>query len=459
MTKEFSEDKKMITLKNKSPSGEPMTLDVRKGFSTESGIMDSVLTKIWHFSRVESDPLTPIYLRGETGVGKTELAEIFHYNSKRKEGKFIDVNCATIPEYLFESEFFGIDKNIATGVAEKEGIFQFANKGTVFLDEINKLPMEQQGKFLTAIEKQQARRVGGKETYDFDIRLISASNESLMKLVQEGEFREDLFYRLEGVNILIPPLRDREKDILILAENILEKHNTDKKEEEKITFSDEFKWALENYNYPGNIRQLKTIIGKCVGQCVVEKKQFIDLQIAFNASNQGEWMGFGLDGKSDLVRFYENYLHEMDFKNKSLHDLAVAIVSSFQDDNMMEGLSHTDEVMRRFKHQLGLNGNDTDGINHSIKELINKLNKALDGTLRSNHIERNDVINFLNKTNDLSIFIEAEEIKLTAIKRLRTEKTLKEIGEMLGVSIQAVAGALKRDAERGDGSLGHEKTA
>lgn len=444
MPKEFREDKKNYEIKNIS-TGERFSLYVRNGFFAQSACMFPVLQKIWHFSGVESNPPRPIYLRGETGVGKTELAEIFHYNSCRKNESFIDINCASIPEDLFETEFFGSVKGAFTGAVNKTGIFQLADKGTVFLDEINKLTMAHQGKLLTAIEKQEARKVGAETTYSFNVRLISASNESLMKLVQDGKFREDLFYRLEGINIFIPPLRDREQDILDLARDMLKRHNKDRGEERKITFSDEFEWALKNYNYPGNIRRLNMIIEKCIGQCDIEGKKLIDLQVALNASDQGKsWMGFGLDSKSDLVRFYENYLHEMDFKNKSLHDLAVEIVSSFQNDNMIEELCKQDEIMEGLKSKLQLNRNHAIGINDSTKELINKLIKALNRLLGSKSIEKDDVLNFLKEVDHLEIFTEINDIEFSAIQRLyKKGRSYDDLGRMLGITAQAVSQRIK----------------
>lgn len=439
---EFADDKKTMTLNNESTL-EIVTLEVRKGFFAKSACMSPVLQKIKHFCGVNSNPPTPIYLRGETGVGKTELAEIFHYNSGRK-GRFIDVNCATIPKDLFESEFFGtVQGKAGTGVEDKEGLFKLADNGTLFLDEISQLRIDHQGKLLKAIEEQKVRKVGAYRDDYFNTRLISASNKSLMKLVQDGKFREDLFYRLEGINIFIPPLRDREEDIIDLASEILKKHNISSKRE--ITFSTDFKLALENYDYPGNIRQLKTIIERCVGQCDMETKQSIDLEIALKASNGGQdWMGFGLDSKSDLVRFYEKYLHEIDFKNKSLHDLAIEIVSSFQNNNMIEELCNTDEIVGRLRSKLQLDGSHTIGINNSTKELIAKLNKALDRTLGSKSIESDEVLNFLKTTDDLTIFQQTERIRNSAISRLsRNGMAREKIAEMLDLSGARVSQIIK----------------
>lgn len=217
-------------------------------------------------------------------------------------------------------------------------------------------------------------------------------------------------------------------------------------EAKKITLSDEFKSALENYNYPGNIRRLKMIIEKCIGQCDIEGKQIIDLQIALNASDQGTaWMGFGLDSKSDLVRFYENYLQEMDYKNKSLHDLAVEIVSSFQNDNMIEQLCNQDEMIERLKSKLQLNGSNAIGINNSTKKLINKLINALNESLGSKSIEKDKVLAFLENTDDLTIFKGMDDIRNEAVIRLSEKNVkIKEIATMLNISYQGVSQIIEK---------------
>jgi DNA-binding NtrC family response regulator len=201
-----------------------------------------------------------ILLTGETGVGKELIAGLIHYTSLRKNKPFIKVNCAALPETLLESELFGHEKGAFTGaINQRIGRFEQANGGSLFLDEIGDMSLRTQAKVLRAIERKEFERVGGGRTIKVDLRFITASNKDLAKEVQEGNFREDLFYRLNVVSIRTPPLRERQEDIIPLADYFLRKCSNDLKK--KCTnFSPEVHKYMLYYHWPGNIRELRNTV-------------------------------------------------------------------------------------------------------------------------------------------------------------------------------------------------------
>jgi two-component system, NtrC family, response regulator AtoC len=203
---------------------------------------------------------TTILITGETGTGKELVAEAIHRNSPRKNNPLIKINCAAIAETLMESELFGHEKGAFTGAAiTKPGKFELANKGTLFLDEIGEIPREMQVKLLRVLQEQEFERVGGLKTIKVDVRIIAASNRNLQRSVQEGAFREDLFYRLNVFPILVPPLRERTDDILPLLDFFIDKFN--KKLGLSVSGADDaVKDMLIRYRWPGNIRELENLI-------------------------------------------------------------------------------------------------------------------------------------------------------------------------------------------------------
>ena len=207
---------------------------------------------------------TTVLIEGATGVGKGMAAKLIHRNSCRHEAPFMDINCAAIPEKLVESELFGYEAGSFTGAREegKPGLFEAADGGTVFLDEINSLPMPLQVKLLRVIQEREVMRIGGSDYIPVDVRILAASNVELLEAVSAGTFREDLYYRLNVVPIVIPPLRDRKEDIRILGESFLRKCNA-KYGTDKILSEDAWK-SLEKYRWPGNVRELENIIERVV---------------------------------------------------------------------------------------------------------------------------------------------------------------------------------------------------
>ncbi len=205
-----------------------------------------------------------VLIHGETGTGKELVARAIHYYSKRRENPFVPFNCGAFTEELIASELFGYEKGAFTGAFRtKIGLLEAANKGTVFLDEIGEMPLSMQVKLLRAIEGKKIMRVGGVQPIKLDIRIIAATNQDLRKLVAEGKFREDLFYRLNVVSICLPPLRERKEDIPLLIQYFLKKYNDFFGKKIK-GISKKALQCLLKYPFPGNVRELENIIERAV---------------------------------------------------------------------------------------------------------------------------------------------------------------------------------------------------
>jgi transcriptional regulator with PAS, ATPase and Fis domain len=197
---------------------------------------------------------------GETGTGKELVARAIHYESPRATEPFVEVNCAAIPANLLESELFGHEKGAFTGaVAAKPGLFELAHGGTLFLDEVATLPIELQPKLLRALESRQIRRVGGQQSRQVDVRVIAASHADLRAAVSQGQFREDLYYRLNVVALTLPPLREREGDVELLAETFVSRIATSYGLPVP-PLTPELRTSLREYRWPGNIRELRNAI-------------------------------------------------------------------------------------------------------------------------------------------------------------------------------------------------------
>lgn len=249
----------------------------------------------------ESD--STVLITGESGTGKEITARAIHFEGERKSYPFITINCAALPETLLESELFGHEKGAFTGaIKTKIGMFEKADKGTVFLDEIGNMSLTLQSKLLRVIENKYIQRVGSTDLIAVDIRIISATNKDLEKEVKNGNFREDLYYRLNVISIHLPPLREREGDLPLLIQHILmEKSKNLGKEGMKI--SDRAMNFLLNYNYPGNIREIENIIERAIvlarsdviseedlpQKIVKGRETFVDKKIPFGKEMKGSW--------------------------------------------------------------------------------------------------------------------------------------------------------------------------
>jgi DNA-binding NtrC family response regulator len=231
-----------------------------EGIVGNSNAMLEVLKITSHVCRTESTVL----VTGESGTGKELIARAVHYNSPRKDGPFVVINCGALPENLQESELFGHVKGAFTGaIRDKIGLFQQAQKGTILLDEIGETLPSTQVKLLRFLQDGEIRPVGGNKSIFVDTRIIAATNENLEKAVESGRFRKDLFYRINVIRIHIPPLRERREDIPLLVEYFLEKI-LEKFNKGKRVFSEEAMYAFMNYDWPGNIRELQNIIERAV---------------------------------------------------------------------------------------------------------------------------------------------------------------------------------------------------
>lgn len=214
-----------------------------------------------------SKSISTVLIRGESGTGKELIAKAIHNNSNRKEKPFIRVNCAAIPENLLESELFGYEKGAFTGaVKSKPGKFSLAHGGTIFLDEIGDMTKTMQVKLLRVIQEREFESVGGITTQKVDVRVIAATNRHLEEMIENGEFREDLYYRLNVITIQLPPLRNRKEDISLLVEYFINKINM-KLDKAVKGISKEALDNLQDYNWPGNIRELENIIERAINMC------------------------------------------------------------------------------------------------------------------------------------------------------------------------------------------------
>jgi two-component system, NtrC family, response regulator AtoC len=227
----------------------------------ESGAMREVMNFV---RRVAASEATTILLEGENGTGKDLVAKTLHYQSLRQAEPFIAINCAAIPDTLLESELFGYEKGAFTDArSQKRGIFELADKGTLFLDEIGEIPLMLQAKLLRVLEDQTFRRLGGLKDIQLDLRVVAATNKNLREAVREGAFRQDLYFRLNVIQILIPPLRDRTEDILPLTRFFIEHYN--KKFKRSIEgVSDAAARLLLSHDWPGNVRELRNAIERAM---------------------------------------------------------------------------------------------------------------------------------------------------------------------------------------------------
>ncbi|WP_243372892.1 sigma-54-dependent Fis family transcriptional regulator [Geotalea sp. SG265] len=244
-----------------------------------------------------------VLLQGETGVGKEVFARTLHEKGARCKESFIAINCAAIPHDLVESELFGVEKGAFTGAhASRPGRFERANGGTLFLDEVGDLPLSAQAKLLRVLQEGEVERLGGTKTHKVDVRLVAATNVDLRQLVEKGKFRSDLYYRLNALQIYIPPLRERKLDILLLAKNFLKKFSAINGKKLR-GFSDKAKLALLAYQWPGNIRELQNVVER--GVMLAPNGTHITINHMFPSYRNDGHGEFALDIKGGLSAHQE----------------------------------------------------------------------------------------------------------------------------------------------------------
>jgi Nif-specific regulatory protein len=239
-------------------------------------------------SKIASSNVTALLL-GESGTGKELVARAIHDTGARRDKSFVKVNCAALPETLLESELFGHERGAFTGAyATRAGRFELADQGTIFLDEIGEMPLALQAKMLRVLQEKQFERIGGSKTYSVDVRIIAATNVSLEKAVSKGQFRADLYYRLNVVPIILPPLRDRKEDIPLLFNHFLGLSN--ERNAKKLTLTSELLDFLVSYPWPGNVREMQNLVERMVILAEGERLTLSDLtpDILSSADSQAE---------------------------------------------------------------------------------------------------------------------------------------------------------------------------
>ncbi len=258
-----------------------------EGIIGESGHMQEVLSLVRRVAPSEATVL----IRGESGTGKELIAQAIHYASPRASRPLVRLNCAALPETLLESELFGHEKGAFTGAyATRKGRFEVANGGSLFLDEIGDLPLHLQAQLLRVLQEKEFERVGSSRPILVDVRILAATHRDLEKLIQEGQFREDLYYRLNVVTVVLPPLRERRQDIPPLLDHLVKKF-AEKNGKTINGFTQEARDALLRYDYPGNVRELENIVERAT---VITRDEVIgrsDLPLTVQASEKGDDKG------------------------------------------------------------------------------------------------------------------------------------------------------------------------
>jgi DNA-binding NtrC family response regulator len=265
-----------LSVKNKLLEQELVRKESPFEFVGKSRQLQEILALIKKVAPADS----PVFIQGESGTGKELIANTVWHFSTRKEAPFIALNCASLSENLIESEIFGHEKGAFTNAYQmKHGLVEVADKGTLFLDEIGEMPAGLQPKLLRFLDSGEFRRVGGNKTLRVDVRMIAATNKDLSLLIKTGSFREDLYYRLNVINVTIPPLRERKEDIAGLAEHFLKKYSL-KLSKSIAGFTTEAQELLIGYKWPGNVRELENVIERAVILCECDQIGAEDLSIS-----------------------------------------------------------------------------------------------------------------------------------------------------------------------------------
>ena len=283
--------------------------EIGKSFNFENIIGKSkVMKEMFGMIRQVADSKSTVLVMGESGTGKELISRAIHYNSNRKNYPFVTINCAAIPETLIESELFGHEKGAFTNAIEKKlGRFEMAHRGTLFLDEIGELSLATQSKILRFLEEKEFNRVGGSKTIKVDVRLITATNRDLNQLLKKELFREDLYYRINVVPIIVPPLKERKEDIPLLLDHFIQKYNDEGNKRVK-GLSKEALELIMNYEWPGNVRELENLIERAIALTSNEYIQPYELPIPLtNTSKINGLRESILSGKVTFLKAEEEF--------------------------------------------------------------------------------------------------------------------------------------------------------
>ena len=295
ISKPFDHDEMVMSvariLREQQLNQENTVLKQQQQNTTITGIIGSCPAMQELFRKISrvAPMMSTVLVRGESGTGKELVAKALHQESPRKDSPLISVNCAAIPETLIEAELFGYEKGAFTGAnAQRKGLVEAADGGTLFLDEIGELPLEAQARLLRLLQEKEVRRLGATQTRSVDIRLVAATHRNLKQLAAEGLFREDLYYRLNVIELIIPPLRERGSDIIEIAQALLQK-TCQKLHVNPLSFDAESLAAMLAYSWPGNVRELENAIERAVilaeGKTISPDLLAIDLDIPILSKN------------------------------------------------------------------------------------------------------------------------------------------------------------------------------
>ncbi len=313
--------------------------------STSGTFRSAAMQRVYDLALRVAAADTPVLITGESGVGKEVLADYLHANSTRRNGPFIKINCAAIPETLLESELFGYAEGAFTGAKRggKPGVFEIAHGGTLFMDEIGELPGSIQAKLLRVLQDQEFLKVGGSRPMKFDARLLFATNRDLEAEVRAGRFREDLFYRINVVPLIVPPLRERPEDIAVLTAEFLAKMNAKHRTAKKL--SAEVIEAFTNYSWPGNVRELINVLERLVITCRQDTIAVEDLPGNFRRTAAAAPLGQGpvLPLKNVLAMVEREVIEQALQSAKSLRQAARAL-----------GIDPSTLLRKAAKHRLGI---------------------------------------------------------------------------------------------------------
>jgi PAS domain S-box-containing protein len=293
-----------------------------------------------------SQSTSTVLIRGESGTGKELIAKAIHNHSIRKDKPFVKVNCAAIPENLLESELFGFEKGSFTGaVKSKPGKFKLADGGTIFLDEIGDMPKQMQVKLLRVLQEKEFESIGGLETQKVDVRVLAATNRNLEEMIKTGEFREDLYYRLNVISLSLPTLRDRKEDINLLTEHFIRKLSSSLKKTVTGIDSQCLKY-LQDYHWPGNIRELENIIERAINMCEGSIITSVDLPFFITnlkPNNEG------------LINLTNGELLPLEEYEKELVALAMKKYKSYNKAGKALGVTHRTMALKCEKYGIKVN--------------------------------------------------------------------------------------------------------